>query len=75
MAEEEIEGKGFVIRDRRRFTEEGEIKEVEEPDEKAAQPEPEAPEGEKIEPEAPPEESEQAPLPEINLSTFIFRDL
>jgi hypothetical protein len=72
MAEEEIEGKGFVIRDRRRFTEEGEIKEAEEPDEKAAQPEPEAPEGEKTEPEVPPEESEQAPLPEINFSTFIF---
>ena len=72
MADEEIEGKGFVIRDRRRFTEEGERKETVEADEKAGQPEPEALEEEKTEPEAAPEESEEAPLPEINFSTFIF---
>jgi hypothetical protein len=35
MAEEEIEGKGFVIKDRRRFTEEGEAKEETGPEEQA----------------------------------------
>ena len=70
MAEEEIEGKGFVIRDRRRFTEEGERKETVEPEEQAGQPEAKPREEEKVEPE--PEKIEQAPLPEINFSTFIF---
>ncbi|MGD8436737.1 MAG: DUF1844 domain-containing protein [Syntrophobacterales bacterium] len=59
MSDEEIEGKGFVIKDRRRFTEEGEAKD-------------EAPKEEKAEPEAATEEAEQMPLPEINFSTFIF---
>ena len=72
MADEEIEGKGFVIRDRRRFTEEGETKEAAEPEEKPEQPEAGIREEEKAEPEAEPEKLEQTPLPEINFSTFIF---
>jgi hypothetical protein len=56
MADEEIEGKGFVVRDRRRFTEEGDSKEEAVPEEK---------------PEAQ-EKIEQPPLPEMNFSTFIF---
>jgi hypothetical protein len=72
MADEEIEGKGFVIRDRRRFTEEGERKETEEPEEKPEQPEAGVREEKKAEPEAKPERIEQTPLPEINFSTFIF---
>jgi hypothetical protein len=72
MADEEIEGKGFVIRDRRRFTEEGEIKETTEPDAKTEEPEAGPQEEEKAEPEAAPEQIEETPLPEINFSTFIF---
>jgi len=72
MADEEIEGKGFVIRDRRRFTEEGERKETAEPEEKAEQPEVGIRREEKAEPEAVSEKIEQTPLPEINFSTFIF---
>ena len=72
MADEKIEGKGFVIRDRRRFTEEGEVKEAVAPDAKAGQPEPERQKKEKAEPEAAPEPSQQTPLPKINFSTFIF---
>jgi hypothetical protein len=79
MADEEIEGKGFVIKDRRRFTEEGEQREPAPDEEKTEQPE--APtqeeetgpeEEEKVEAEAPPEKEKEAPLPEINFSTFIF---
>ena len=72
MADEEIEGKGFVIRDRRRFTEDGEIKETTEPDEKTEEPEAGPQEEEKAEPEAVSEQIEETPLPEINFSTFIF---
>ena len=72
MKDDEIEGKGFVIRDRRRFTEEGERKETAEPDEKAEQPEAGIQEEEKVEPEAAQEKIEEPPLPEINFSTFIF---
>jgi hypothetical protein len=72
MADEEIEGKGFVVRDRRRFTEEGDRKDTVEPEEKVAQPETKAPEEEKAEPEVAAEETEQTPLPEINFSTFVF---
>ncbi len=72
MADEEIEGKGFVIRDRRRFTDEGERKETAEPEEKAEQTEAGIRREEKAEPEAASEKIEQTPLPEINFSTFIF---
>ncbi len=72
MADEEIEGKGFVVRDRRRFTEEGERKDTVEPEEKGEQPETKAREEEKAEPEVASEEIEQTPLPEINFSTFVF---
>jgi hypothetical protein len=72
MADEEVEGKGFVIRDRRRFTEEGDRKEKAEPEEKAESQEAGIQEEEKVEPEAAQEKIEDAPLPEINFSTFIF---
>lgn len=72
MADEEIEGKGFVIKDRRRFTEEGEQKEEATVDEKAERPETRTQEEEKVEPEAAQEKVEEMPLPEINFSTFIF---
>lgn len=72
MADEEVEGKGFVIRDRRRFTEEGDRKEKAEPEEKAESHEAGIQEEEKVEPEAAQEKIEDAPLPEINFSTFIF---
>ncbi len=72
MADEEIEGKGFVIKDRRRFTEEGEPKEETAAEEKDERPEPGTEEEEKAEPEAAAEQAEQMPFPEINFSTFIF---
>ena len=72
MADEEIEGKGFVIKDRRRFTDEGEPKKDTPAEEKAEGPEPGTEEEEKAEPEAATEQAEHMPLPEINFSTFIF---
>jgi hypothetical protein len=72
MSDEEIEGKGFVIKDRRRFTDMGEPKDEAPAEEKDEQPESGTEEEEKAEPEAAAEESEQMPLPEINFSTFIF---
>ena len=72
MADDEIEGKGFVIRDRRRFTDEGERKETAEPEQKAEQTEAGIREEKKGEPEAASEKVDQTPLPEINFSTFIF---
>ena len=72
MSDEEIEGKGFVIKDRRRFTDEGEPKEETATEEKAERPEPETVEEEKAEPETAAEQAEHMPLPEINFSTFIF---
>ncbi len=72
MSEEE---KGFVIKDRRRFDAEGQVKE-EEPekeapkaesgDERAAQEKPQTDEAGKH------SRGSEAPLPEINFSTFIF---
>ena len=72
MADEEIEGKGFVIKDRRRFTEEGEPKEETGPEEQAG--EPEASTQEEAEDRAKEEEkvTEEMPFPEINFSTFVF---
>ncbi len=62
MADEEIEGKGFVIKDRRRFTDEGELKEETAAEEKDERPEPETEEEEKAEPEAAAEQAEQMPF-------------
>lgn len=72
MSDEEIEGKGFVIKDRRRFTDEGEPKEEAPAEEKDERPESGTEEQKKVEPEAAAEEPEQMPFPEINFSTFIF---
>ena len=72
MAEEEIEGKGFMIKDRRRFTEEGEAKETPEPEKKAEEPETRTQEREESGAAAEQETAAQPPLPEINFSTFIF---
>lgn len=71
MADEEIEGKGFVIRDRRRFTEDGETKEPA-AEEKAERAESMPKEEEKVESKASQQTADQTPLPEINFSTFIF---
>ena len=80
MADEEIEGKGFVIRDRRRFTEEGKPKEESKPKEQAEEAKAstqeevrgtakeEAGVKEKVEEKR----TEETPFPEINFSTFIF---
>jgi hypothetical protein len=76
MADEEIEGKGFVVRDRRRFTEDGEPKEEtgpEEPaEEQAEEPKPPAQEEAKDRAKVEEKVTEEAPFPEINFSTFIF---
>ena len=71
MAGEEMEDKGFAVKDRRRFTEAGETKEKAQPDEKAESAEPRTPEGAK--PEARDQErARETPLPVITFSTFIF---
>lgn len=68
MAEEgEVEGKGFVIRDKRQFTSEGELKPEEEVHKEEKQ-------GEAKE-EAKRDETqirEEVPLPEINFSSFVL---
>jgi hypothetical protein len=71
MAEEEIEGKGFVVRDRRRFTDEGESKEEAVAEEEVERPETEISEEAEAKAETI-KKPEDAPLPEINFSTFIF---
>ena len=72
MADEEIEGKGFVIKDRRRFTEEGEPKEEKQPEEQAKEPEPRAQEQGRERARVEKKVTEETPFPEINFSTFIF---
>jgi hypothetical protein len=72
MADEEIEGKGFVIKDRRRFTEEGEPKEETAPEEQAEEPESSAQEEAKDRAKKEEEVTQEMPFPEINFSTFIF---
>ena len=72
MTEKEEEEKGFVVKDRRRFTEDAEPEENEqEPKAEAA-----STSGEQKEerPEGPASEEEQArgPFPEVSLATFIF---
>jgi Domain of unknown function (DUF1844) len=68
MAEKDEE-KGFVIKDKRRFTEEAESESVKEaPAESMADEQEQArPEGSSPKPEA-----ERAPFPEVTLATFIF---
>jgi hypothetical protein len=71
MADEDMEEKGFAVKDRRRFTEAGEAKEKPQPDKMAESAEPRAREG--TEPEATGQESSRdIPLPVITFSTFIF---
>jgi len=72
MADEEIEGKGFVIKDRRRFTEEGEPKEETAPEEQAEEPESTTQEEVKDRAKKEEEVTQDMPFPEINFSTFIF---
>ena len=72
MADEEIEGKGFVIKDRRRFTEEGEPKEEKKPEEQAEEREPRAREQGRGRARLEEKVTEEMPFPEINFSTFIF---
>ena len=72
MADEEIEGKGFVIKDRRRFTEEGEPKEETGPEEQAEEPKPRAREQGRGRARLEEKVTEEMPFPEINFSTFIF---
>ena len=72
MADEEIEGKGFVIKDRRRFTEEGEPKEEKKPEEQAEEPEPRAREKGRERAKVEEEVTQEMVFPEINFSTFIF---
>jgi hypothetical protein len=72
MAEEEIEGKGFVIKDRRRFTEEGEAKEETGPEEQAEEAESSTQEEAKDRAKTDEEVTQEMPFPEVNFSTFIF---
>ena len=72
MADEEIEGKGFVIKDRRRFTEEGEPKEEAGPEEQAEEPKPATQKAAEDRAKVEEEVTQEMPFPEINFSTFIF---
>jgi Domain of unknown function (DUF1844) len=72
MADEEIEGKGFVIKDRRRFTKEGEAKEETVPEEQAEEPESSTQEEAKDRAKVEEEVTQEMVFPEINFSTFIF---
>jgi hypothetical protein len=71
MSDGEIEGKGFVIKDRRRFGDEAGARQTE--TEKAAeQPKPDTRGPEEDTAGETQQRAEEAPLPEINFSTFIF---
>jgi hypothetical protein len=72
MADEEIEGKGFVIKDRRRFTEEGEAKEETVPEEQAEERVSSTQEEDKGRAKVEEEVTQEMVFPEINFSTFIF---
>ena len=72
MADEEIEGKGFVIKDRRRFTEEGEAKQETQPEEQVEEPESISREEARARAKVEEEGSQDMPFPEVNFSTFIF---
>ena len=61
----DIEGKGFVVKDKRALDEKGELKqEKEEAAEKVKE--------EEEKKEEPKEETERAPLPEVNFNSLIF---
>jgi hypothetical protein len=62
----EIEGKGFVVKDKRALDEKGELKE----EKQEATEEVKEEEGRKGEPRK--EEAERAPLPEVNFNSLIF---
>ena len=72
MADEDIEGKGFVIKDRRRFTEQGEAKAKTVPEEQAEEPEASTQEAVKDRAKVKEEVTEEMVFPEINFSTFVF---
>lgn len=61
----EIEGKGFVVKDKRALDEKGELKEEKEETEAKVKEEEEKKEG-------PKEGAERAPLPEVNFNSLIF---
>lgn len=61
----EIEGKGFVVKDKRALDEKGELKEEKEETEAKVKEEEEKK-------EEPKEEAEWAPLPEVNFNSLIF---
>lgn len=65
----EIEGKGFVVKDKRALDEKGELKRDKE-DKKEAAEEVKDEEERKGEPKK--EEAERAPLPEVNFNSLIF---
>ena len=65
----EIEGKGFVIKDRRSLDEKGELKEKK-PEEEA--PKEEAKGREEKREESQQAEAERGPLPEVNFNSLIF---
>jgi hypothetical protein len=67
--------KGFVIKDRRRFDDSGEVKPEAPREEVAAKPKEPKPEAKTAEPrtdEPKQQEQEEAPFPELNFSTFVF---
>jgi hypothetical protein len=67
--------KGFVIKDRRRFDDSGEVKPEAPREEAAAKPKEPTPEAKTAEPrtdEPKQQEQEEAPFPELNFSTFVF---
>jgi hypothetical protein len=69
--DEKSQGSGFVIKDRRRFTEEGEDKEKAKPETKGEQADAGTQNAARAQ-AARPEAARQAPLPEITFSTFVF---
>ena len=62
MSEEEIQGQGFVVKDKRAFDAQGEVKDKSEKTEV----------GKDKDKEKPKEEKGSAPLPEINFSSFLL---
>jgi len=62
MSEEEIQGQGFVVKDKRAFDAQGEVKDKSEKTEV----------GKDKDKEKPKEEKDSAPLPEINFSSFLL---
>ncbi len=67
----EIEGKGFVVKDKRALDEKGELKEEKKEAETKVKEEKEKKEKEERK-EEPKEGTERAPLPEVNFSSLIF---